>query len=125
MSQTAMQLLEKALAVLERDGWTSGRYIHEDGRKCALGALGAALSPQNYRYGINILTCTPEWVPGAKEALRRLADEADPYQAPQYRALTEPVGRIIAWNDREGRSYEDVVLAFKKAIEGNGNEDEA
>ena len=125
MSQTATQLLEQALAILERDGWTSGRYIHDDGRKCALGALGAALSPQNYRYGIKILTCTPEWVPSGQEALHRLATEVDPYQAPQYLALTSPMARIIAWNDREGRSYEDVVLAFKKAIEGNGNEDEA
>lgn len=124
MSQTAMQLLEKALAVLERDGWAAGRYIQDDGRKCALGALGAA-SGRDVRSGINMLVCVPYYIPGAQEALRRLADEVDPPISTEYLRITQPVGRIIAWNDREGRSYEDVVLAFKKAIEGNGNEDEA
>lgn len=95
MTDEAKNVLNKALEVLERDGWCQGTAHDADGRHCALGAIQVATHS-------HVVINLPD---GAAWRLRK--------------AIGGPPGRIrgiAGWNDDPHRTYEDVVLVFKKAI---------
>lgn len=123
MSQAGTDLLIKALEILDRDGWCRQSYVKANGTKCTVGALGAAacegderLTEEAVRLGARMLMVAAFVHPTALEATARLSKVVE---EPQDRLMpVNDIGRLITWNDHESRTYEDVVLAFKKAIEG-------
>ncbi|MFD8117055.1 DUF6197 family protein [Streptomyces microflavus] len=104
----ATELLGKALEVLERDGWYQGNYCagsprEDDSGKpvCALGALNRA-------------TFGNAWGARAGEACH----SSEARERAHNRLFAAIGGAIPTWNDDPGRTYEDVVLTFKKAMAG-------
>lgn len=87
----AAELCAKARDVLAERGWTQGTLQADDGAVCAVGALKVACE-------------------GNTVALR--------YKAAYY-AVADTIGcsSVSGWNDEPGRTYEDVVAAFKQAEE--------
>lgn len=123
MSQAATNLLSKALSILDRDGWCRQNYVKANGNKCVIGALGTALfedehlvaTEETTRLGVRVVITAAHIHPVAQEATERLVREIEV----QRWFPDNPIGRIISWNDNPARSYEDVVLALKKAIEND------
>lgn len=93
---TPAEVLAGARDVLAERGWHQGDYVGADGSVCLLGALRVALGdrPTDYHWDYK------EWD-----------------------AVAAPVRSVIAcraidhWNDDPSRTYEDVVLALKRAEE--------
>lgn len=94
MSNEEKEILVKALEVLEQDGWCQRTSHNVLGQRCSLGAIERGARSLGIKEYVRI---------------RRAADRL-------YRAIGENRGGVASWNDKEGRTYEDVVLAFKKAI---------
>lgn len=89
-------MLDDAADNLERNGWTQGALQEHDGRRCAMGALGA-------------VRCT-----GNEASL--IAIGAMSYLAIEVGATYDlPDVAIAEWNDAEGRTEQDVLDAMRRA----------
>ncbi|MEU3052239.1 DUF6197 family protein [Streptomyces griseus] len=111
------ELLGKAIEVLERDGWHQGAYCSkgagrfgadfyaygpdDGGSVCALGALNRANSGNAWAVHRD-----PDVSLVRTQAHQRLSDEIG--------------GGVPDWNDNPSRTYEDVILTFKKAMAAGG-----
>ena len=90
------EILEAAKAVLLTKGWHQGSFFGKDGSACASGAIRLVYEelyhPDSY---------AKDWV----------CSDA-------YTYLNKAVGdwRISNWNDMKGRTFEEVLAAFDKAI---------
>lgn len=119
--RTPEEVLNQAREIIETDGWHQGNYIPtpafdpdsdpaEDGARyeaalrsgpvCSMGAIHRAMSGLANTHG------GTSDVALYRDALVRL----------QKAAGTQ--GGIATWNDNKSRSIEDVLLAFKRAVEG-------
>lgn len=91
---TPAEVLAGARDVLAERGWHQGGFMGQDGAVCAMGALRVAcfgeLLPGQFSTGLG----------AAHELLARVVE-----------------GPIDWWNDAQGRTYEDVILALKQAEE--------
>ena len=88
---TTRETLIAARAAIVACGWAQGCYRNTRGQVCALGAIEAATG--------------------------RMGAEGEPAAA----ALTLAVGgRLAAWNDAPGRTVEEVLSAFDRAIAATG-----
>lgn len=112
-----MNALNKARAVLERDGWGQGDYETGDGKHCAIGALAAIklvgatmdeLRAVPYGKVANFLHAEVEI-----EALAEVICE----QYPDMHSISmeAPVHSVINFNDSPDVSKEDVIAIFEKA----------
>ena len=97
MKTPTSQVLRHALALLERDGWCKDTARDAEGRRCALGAINAALWLDE---GADVTD-------GVRAAVRalRVCGEDTPYSR-----------LLVDWNDADGRTVEDVLEAFRAAI---------
>lgn len=108
---TAKEILQKARKLITEPGsWIQGHYAQDANGKlvdeesedatcyCSSGALSAAACPRG-------------------QTEQELV-ESQPYRY-RARATLEAYmdGNVIAFNDREGRTHEQVLAAFDKAIE--------
>jgi hypothetical protein len=98
----AVDILEVALVVLRKNGWTQGSLRRNDGSVCALGALQTAAVG---RTGPGLLG-PPKALHRAKQAVIDVI----------YGYDTRGYGSIEQWNDTPGRTQRDVEAAFKEAI---------
>ena len=88
--------LRAAADVLRRDGWTQGAYLNSDtGCRCLVGAL-------DYVYG-----------------RRGVGWMGDSSESEAYDALEAVIGdqSPIAWNDRRGRTADEVIAALEAAAD--------
>lgn len=93
------EVLVAARNLLEREGWVQRRGVTENGR-CAVGATGC------------VAGLTPESCPvGAFDAFR----EANNALAVVLRERGESA-RVVDWNDTPGRTKEEVLALFARAI---------
>ncbi len=94
--------LTQALALLERGGWTKGALVNDDGERCAIGALSS------------VNANTPE--------VRNVLCEVNniPFESFDYGcgfpSSLRNWNTIVEWNNDEHTTFEDIVLAFKRAI---------
>lgn len=104
--------LRAAADVLERDGWTQGRYHDDDGCHCALGAIAVAIRGSSRP--------NPDrWKPWAENAIRLRAGAAlvahsvgippDAYHHPRL--------DVSDWNDEYGRTAAEVIAALRAAAD--------
>ena len=88
-----VEILRRARELLVRDGWAQHVILSGDGRRCLMGAIIHAGQP----------------TPADPEGNRRWA-------------AVEPVCKVIGhrfigqWNDAPGRTFEEVLAAFDRAI---------
>lgn len=127
MSEMGTDLLRDALAVLEKYGWIQNLYGSSGGARCMMGALGQAFYEGRDKYSefdlshhaaqvqVNGGYSATGW-----DATCRLKRAIKMITPDHYSSFTDPMSQVVSWNDASGRSYEDVVLAFKKAIEDDG-----
>lgn len=85
---TAKGLLIEARKKIAEDGWTQGWY-HNQGRYCAMGALFFVTN-----------TTDPTEFDSAVEILKGVVGE-----------------NVVAFNDARGRTQDEVLAAFDKAIQ--------
>lgn len=104
---TAAEVFRLAMHVLRERGWRQGSLGHGDGGPvCALGALniGCGLPPETGSFDLDLLA-TDE----VAALVETLIDEGrltgKPHNDPWL---------IVAWNDREGRTVDDVLGAFER-----------
>jgi hypothetical protein len=82
-----VDVLECALAILHKRGWCQGHRMDSHGRVCALGAIDQTKASPMLRHA-------------ASRALERLVGYDE----------------VAWWNDRGGRTFEEVVELFQRAI---------
>lgn len=87
---TTHDVLRKARAYLLEHGWQQGDYGIQGGRRCALGAIKSARDPDTY-------------VSDEHPAVLALGDVVED----QF---------VCRWNDEDGRTLDEVIAAFDKAI---------
>lgn len=92
----ASKVLEKALTILETDGWCQYTIRDSKGRHCALDAISAALGTQ-FRIANNAMY--------ADAYLRTAIQATSKYLTPS----------ISAWNDYPKRTFTQVREAFTTA----------
>lgn len=92
------EILTKALQALEAHGWNQGGFFSDDGegRMCAAGAIMFA----------NNHFMDYESLKALAEALPTCSSHSNNY----------PLPRVAFYNDGPDTTYEDIALAFKKAI---------
>lgn len=101
MSHSVREVLEVAAQSLRREGWCQGMERAKDGSGCVLGHL--------YRAAYSVTNDDTEtYWHGAMTEARDLFAEAN--------GIDLSYG-IDTWNDDPARTYEDVALGFKRAIE--------
>lgn len=94
-------ILYRASEVLGENGWCQGAIKDLDGQFCAVGAIREA--------SIEIMGTRDSW--SECVALSRLGSH--------IRKLNyDPVVTIPRWNDTEGRTSEEVILAMKRTAAG-------
>lgn len=111
MSAEGDKILSDAIEILERDGWHQGGYYKGDdialvddeavrtAPVCAMGAINrAAFGEANEENQENA-----RW----HEASTRLSNVVESMTGHRV---------VPRWNDEKGRTKEDVLLAFKKAL---------
>lgn len=98
-----IDLLSKARAVVQA-GWVQGSY-YEAGNYCAVGALGRAA----HMTGIGF-SSDPLYIRGT--ARRVLSKVVDPKSYNK-----RPHSVITNWNDTRGRTKEQILAGFDRAIE--------
>lgn len=115
-AKTPAELLDKAIEILQKDGWYQGALVDYAGAVtsgeasrmapvCALGALNRASSGMAEH-------CLPQDAQAyndAAEALMSVIADAEGFRG------SYPENPIPEFNDAVGRSVEDVLLAFKHA----------
>ena len=105
----SVSLLRKAREVLKRDGWIQGE-LHFNGQHCAIGAIEQAFDettdakPDAFSY---------EDLRTAKIVMGQVAGELDPKSA---RAGYSNEAKIASFNDRRGRTMEEVLRLFNDSI---------
>lgn len=109
-----VERLEKAKTRIIDDGWYQGDYIesYQEGSKCKVCPLGAI---ENWRWEDRLLrydsASRNQDVVDARYFLERAMREIEVVE-------TGPSGRFIPfWNDKPGRTVEEVIRAFDRAIE--------
>lgn len=107
-------ILRRASDILGERGWCQGLMEDAQGRVCAMGAFAAALDEA-------ILMPLDAEQEEFASALDRRADIHIEFVKAFARAAglhyDSNSNPIPEWNDRTGRSVEDVVLAMKRAAE--------
>jgi len=114
----AVELLEQTAKVLERDGWTA-RWLEDpgSGRRCVMGGmLAAAGRPPELTPGV--LWAKADSI--ARTAVIALATVVDPDNSP---GLSD-WNRVASWNNRVGRTEEQVLDAVRVASMALCNEAE-
>lgn len=102
-------LFERAIELLQDHGWVQGSYYMPGAGFCLLGALQYALTgrlPLQYS-ALGISSSTT--LNAARMVLGELIY--------QDTVGTNPTRDIPSWNDRHGRTKEDVILLLKHGIE--------
>lgn len=97
-TKTPQYILATAADILEADGWCQGVARDQAGRHCALGAIGTAA----HKDGANLLT---------REAFELQDAATDMLQAHLE------VDWVHEWNDKPGRTKDEVVQALRAAAE--------
>jgi hypothetical protein len=96
--------LRAAADVLERDGWTQGVYVANDGCRCALGAILGVVDPE---------ADTPSWFADAEQQ-QRFTFAADAL----IKAMDFNLGLyLVDWNDDPGRTADEVIAALRAAAD--------
>lgn len=96
-------LADKAIEVLERDGWCQGFLTNSQGQHCLLGAMNQA----HYNDEVGDFHQFYEL---------RQAVSAHIYNG------TGDASSITLWNDTPGRTREDVIELLRRAGEDSGND---
>lgn len=92
----------RAAAVeLEAHGWMQHDMGRPDGPKCAVAAVNFAMSGK-----CEAVTLTPE-----EEVVR------DYLLREMERVINIPFISVVTWNDREGRTQDEVIAAFRATAE--------
>jgi hypothetical protein len=114
----AVELLERAAKILERDGWTVYWLKHpRSERRCVMGGmLAAAGRPPELTAGV----LWAETDPVAHTAVAALANVVDP---DIFRKLSN-WDRVSSWNNRDDRTKEQVLDALRVASMALCNEAE-
>jgi len=105
----AVELLEKAAKILERDGWTP--YFLQsifDGKRCVMGGLmtAAGISINNF-----VGTRWAKEDPVAVVAVAELGKVVDPDNSHR----SDGWDRVVNWNNAEGRTQQEVLDAVRVA----------
>lgn len=90
-----VRLLQEAIICLELYGWIQGSAQDEHGRHCMIGALDYA----------------------ARRSLIQPLRKCDSYLRARWKLETIVGGCCMSWNDRPGRTVNQVLDAFSLAIE--------
>jgi hypothetical protein len=105
--KTVADILAESREYLEEHGWTSGTLVDDDGRVCTLGAV---VFSQQWENGNDMHA---EHTGDARVMMRALLDTS---LTGLYRDNDkDPVSLVVAWNDDEGRTEQEVLDAFAKA----------
>lgn len=106
---------DRALAILDRDGWTQGSSIDvETGGRCVMGCYSQAMVELLGRAD----SARVERVRRTREAVAELVQALEltaPTGGPRY--LTANSRAIVSWNDAEDRFDADIREGLKKASE--------
>jgi hypothetical protein len=122
---TVLTALRLGRALLLTDGWTQKHYaqlveVKDDGqtvcKRCAYGALEGWTIDGNGHYDTTI-AANSEAMKYLKRAMYSVDNTSGfvSYQE-SYKEDWEAIG-VAQWNDVEGRTAEQVIAAFDKAIE--------
>jgi len=90
------ELIDKAIEILERDGWCRGMFTDSEGRHCAIGALTAAQHEMGNIYPSEV---------SAVMLRMELVLEAE---LGQTTLLTQ-------WNDKTAKDRDDVIRVLRLA----------
>lgn len=96
-TKTAADILNRAADELERHGWIQGKYGTTRGAKCIMGAIAFA--------GVGKIPTSPffRWNLQTMAANKILE------------TCTPPRWTAVAWNDRAGRTKEQVIRLLRRA----------
>lgn len=112
MSDVAV-VLTKAHDLLVEHGWTKGMMLTSHGKRCTLGALTTACDELYGKLDRDIGERGRLWLETRQRASQRLVEVWDRQDIPSWHT---PESMVMALNDDDGTTKEDVLLAFKKAI---------
>lgn len=96
MIETKEELACKTIEILNEGGWIQYHYTNEEGAHCLYGAIYAAISPYEDAKGQLVLDLDA--------ALKAII--VDRYDTFMY-------GGLIAWNDRPGRTKDEVIAVLE------------
>lgn len=106
---TSIRLL-RAADILKREGWCQEQTMDAHGRRCLLGAMGAALLDE----GIDPMNCNV-WNPDMQEMKKRVV-EVLPVRARDWFAGSDPFGcGITNYNDKICRSSDEAIRILERA----------
>jgi len=104
------EVLIDALKDLRANGWIKGDLGSINGPKCASGALRVAVCGQMSIPGI---TVEEQLFQASRTALLRAAVEDSLSEGTED---IRGVYNVPTWNDKDGRTFEEVESAFERAI---------
>lgn len=96
-----MNIFEQAIEEIEKRGWCQGGFESSNGSVCAAGALKAALGVKPTDSVFTLHPAHPAYL-GSLEVLAGVVG------SPSVAAIAE-------WNDRLGRTEDEVLEALRKA----------
>jgi hypothetical protein len=103
MSTAAAEVLEGALARLERDGWNQGPYIEPEKTMPMMSGCDPCCAQIAVARAMGYMGNHDLWL----ESIGFLARAID----------AEHPTVIVRWNDQAGRTFDEVRTAFQRAIE--------
>lgn len=107
--RTVPEFLRAAVHVIDTGGWTQGTYFDDDGQRCVIGAMMNvsrwAGNPLFWRSVTALATCL------------NVPTEFDEY-------IDDAQSFVIRWNDRPGRTVEQVKEALLSCADRNDNTDQ-
>lgn len=95
--KNSTDILYRAAEVLGEAGWCQGQARNREGQFCAIGAIREA--------AVEIVGTRDSW--SETLAIGRMSERV-------RKEVGSPLYSIPRWNDEEGRSAEDVILAMKR-----------
>lgn len=117
--KTPEQILEEAAKILAEQGWTQGTLQDREGHLCALGSLQKAAfgiaAPEGFTAAPTVNV--DAYLSAAQKLLTQVQRDAV-LNSDEHNFVTIP-SSIPEWNDRDGRSAEDVILAMKRVAHGD------
>lgn len=108
----ARRVAARAKALIEEHGWVQNQGFSNDGAMCISTAIYNARIDVRSKPGLIPLTS-----PEVENAVTGILEEARPKVTRRAPAFTS-MGAVVGWNDKRGRTKEQVLELLAKAAEG-------
>ncbi len=116
---TVKEILELAARLLETRGWAQEHYSDVQGRVCLMGAVGHALGiePVLLQQGEGWEERFLEKLEVRPALLRALVEITN--TSPEGLDADGVIGRVTNFNDKKGRTADDVIVSLRRVAEAH------